>query len=94
MEVVGKEVGDLARYMDRTIPPEDVNGGVRLVRRARNMIMRSQEGEGRMNDNVNRYYDGSIVISPPLEVMFRPYLNRRGIFEGERYSRSIEGSMK
>jgi hypothetical protein len=94
MEVVGKEVGDLARYVDRAIPPENMNCGVRLMRRTRNMIMRSQEGEGRMNDDVNGYYDGSIVISPPLEVMFRPYLNGRGIFEGERYSRSIEGSME
>jgi hypothetical protein len=34
-----------------------------------------------MDDNVNGYYNRSIVEMPPLEVVFSSYLNGRRIFE-------------
>jgi hypothetical protein len=38
-KIVGKEVGDLARKMERAIPPKNMNGGVCLMGRAGDLVM-------------------------------------------------------
>ena len=51
------------------------------------------EGESRMDNKVECDDRNPRFLMKPLEVVFRPYLNRSGFCEGEVRSRTIERAM-
>ena len=52
------------------------------------------KGESRVDNEMESYKGNSRLFMKPLEVVFRPYLNRSGFCEGKVCSRTIEGAME
>ena len=74
--------------------PKTDYGWMRFVAVGNNLIVGFEETKDRGDDDVERDNNMIGLLRSPLEVMLRPYLNRRGECEGEGYDRFIVGEME
>ena len=74
--------------------PKTNNGGMRFVAVRDDLVVGLKEAKYGGDDEVERDDNMIGLLGSPLEVVFRPYLNRRGEREGKGYNRFVVGKME